>query len=460
MVTDAKIEEEAGLRRREETPAWARWAEVAGLTALAILAGPVIDPADPLLMGHRLPWPALAPLAAALRYGSAHGLASGAALALAVVARSLLALPGGATAGGAETVLGWLGVAFAAGLFRDAWARRNRQLEAVSELRRIRLDGLVRAHRMLEESHQRLRRTQPGEPGSLRDALEAVRRQVQDAREAGIEAVAGRTLGLLGELAHVHAAAFHPVDAEGRPGSAIATSGGCAGAEGDALVLEAIATRAVASVRDLDAGTELLAAIPLVDVADRVHAVVAVRDISFFALHDETLRLLAVLGGAIGDALAALPMSAPDFRREVHRAARDASRHGVPAVVARVRFTAGGGDPAAAGALASRLLADRRLSDEVASLGEVEGAPALAVLLRAAGEDEVEGYRRRLMRAAAEHGCGVDVRTWALAGPGAARAEREAEAMLWPAAAGGAPTEEPADANQGAIPRPVGASRS
>lgn len=441
------------VRPQVESSAWARWGEVAGLTALALLLGLVADPADPLLTGHHFPWLALAPLAAALRYGSVHGLASGAVLALAVVVQS--------RGGAAEAVLGSLAVTFAAGLFRDAWARRIRQLEAASELRRGRLEGLLRAHRMLEESHQRLQRTRPGEPGSLRDALDAVRRVVQDGRPAGLHAIAGRTLDLFGELAHVHAAAFHPVDAAGRAGGAIAATGGCAGAEADTLVQEAIASRAVVSVRDAETATGLLAAIPIVDLAERVHGVVAVRDMPFFALNDETLDLLAILGGALGDALASRPLAVPDFRQELRRAARDACRHGVPSVLAQVRLTPGGAGAAAARSFAADMLLHRRLSDEVASLGEVEGTPTLVVLLRAAGAEEIEGYRSRLSRAAAQEGCGIELRTWALSGPEALRTAGEAEVVLWKgAAAVQSSAEEPLGVDHGAIPSPVHASRS
>jgi hypothetical protein len=444
------------MRPHLEAPAWVRWSEVTAVTALAILLGPIIDPADPLIMSHRFPWPALAPLAVALRYGSLPGLVSGGALVLAATVWSrgtITAVP--------EWALGWLLVVFAAGLFRDAWARRTWKLEVVAEVRRLRLDGLVRAHRTLEEALEKLQRRLPGQPESLRDSLTAIRRTVQADQEARPRDAAGRILGLFEELGHVHASAIHPVDADGRPGPAIAVKGGCSGAEQDPLVLEAIARRAVASVRDGVTGTGLLAAVPLIDVEDRVRAVVAIQDMPFVALHAETLRLFAVLGGALGDALAAGPSQASTFRQQLRRAALDAGRHGVPAVLARVRVrVAGTGGMAVARSFAVGLMARRRLSDQVTYLGTFGGAPAVAVLLRPAGAEELEGFRRRLSRAAAEEGCAIEVRAWHLAGPGAQRALREAEAGLWTEPVAPPVIVEPREVRHGSIPSPVSAVRS
>jgi hypothetical protein len=78
------------------------------------------------------------------------------------------------------------------------------------------------------------------------------------------------------------------------------------------------------SIRDASDGTSVLAAIPLTDVSCRARAVVAVREMPFVALHAETLELLAVLGGRLGDSIAQLS-------RAPSRAAVEASgSHEVP----------------------------------------------------------------------------------------------------------------------------------
>ena len=57
------------------------------------------------------------------------------------------------------------------------------------------------------------------------------------------------------------------------------------------------------SVRDGCEGDGVLVAVPLIDLSCRARAVVAVRDMPFIALHAETLELLAVIGGRLGDAI-------------------------------------------------------------------------------------------------------------------------------------------------------------
>jgi hypothetical protein len=70
------------------------------------------------------------------------------------------------------------------------------------------------------------------------------------------------------------------------------------------------------SVRDGCESDGVLVAVPLIDLSCRARAVVAVRDIPFIALHGETLELLAVIGGRLGDAISRsygkpLPLTEP-----------------------------------------------------------------------------------------------------------------------------------------------------
>jgi hypothetical protein len=108
---------------------------------------------------------------------------------------------------------------------------------------------------------------------------------------------------LLADHAFVRSATFHPVDALGRPAPAVASLGTVTDATSDPLVTEAARHRMTMSVRDDMDGSNVLAAVPLVDVEGRVHAVVAVHDVPFVAFNVETLELLAAIGGHLGDFL-------------------------------------------------------------------------------------------------------------------------------------------------------------
>jgi hypothetical protein len=312
-----KSANEPGGERRKPVPAWQAWLETAALAAALVAIGVLLDRRDPFLLQRGFSWLTLAPVLAGLRHGSTRGLACGAlqAVALAIASRfDLTPVPDSFM----EMVLGWLVTALVAGEFHDSWLRRCRHSEASADQMRLRYEGLGRAYLALKASHDRLQRDTPGRPASLRDALAAFRCELADRPELrSMEWLGGRILAFFCEHAFVRAGALHPVDARGRPGPAVASLGEGTGVEPDPLVSKAARDGMTMSVRNAGEGSHVLAAVPLVDAAGRVRAVVAVRDMPFVALHAETLKLLAMLGGHLGDlvsraaALAPPPLTLP-----------------------------------------------------------------------------------------------------------------------------------------------------
>jgi hypothetical protein len=293
---------DTGPEPRTPAPGWQSWLETVGLVTALIVIGTLVDRSDPFLLRRGFSWFALAPLLTGLQYGSTHGLA-GAALQAAVLAiawkTGIVSVPDSA----AETVLGWLVAGLLAGEFRDSWLRRATQLESFSDHLRGRLEGLGRSYLALKISHDRLRRSTPAASATLRDALSAFRRELSQRGETSLEACGEAILQLFAEHAFVRSATLHAVDRKGRPGPAIAALGSSAGSERDPLVRRAARTGVTMSVRGACEGDGVLVAVPLVDLSCRARAVVAVHDLPFTALHAETLELLAVIGGQLGDAI-------------------------------------------------------------------------------------------------------------------------------------------------------------
>jgi hypothetical protein len=296
--------EETGTDRRTPPPAWMSWVESLGTSAALVAIGALIDRRDPFLLQRGFSWLTLSPLLAGLQYGSTRGLATAAIQALALAAAwksGITQVPDTL----AEIVLGWLVTGLLAGEFRDAWRRRTGQLEAFGEHARCRLESLGRAYLALKICHDRLRRASPPGSATLRDALSGFRRELAEHPErASLECLGDRILTLFAEHAFIRAATLHPVDRKGRPGPAIAVLGSAAEAQADPLVCRAARSGLTVSVRDGGHAGSVLVAVPLIDAACRAHAVVAVRDLPFLALHQETLELLAVLGGRLGDSIA------------------------------------------------------------------------------------------------------------------------------------------------------------
>lgn len=296
---------------------WQTWLETIGLVAALVTIGALVDRADPFLLRRGFSWFALAPLLAGLQYGSANGLGGAAiqALALTIAWRSgLTAVPDSA----AESVLGWLIAGLAAGEFRDSWFRRADGLQTFADHLRARLESLGRGYLALKISHDRLQRAAAATSPTLRDALSAFCRDLAERPgDAPLELFGERILALFCEQASVRAATLHPVDRKGRPGRAAATLGAAVAAEQDPLVRRAARTGLTVSIRERGDAEAVLVAVPLLDVSCRVQAVVAIHEMPFLSLHAETLELLAVLGGRLGEAIS---RARPSSHRRVEAA--------------------------------------------------------------------------------------------------------------------------------------------
>ncbi len=332
------------------------WTETAVLTGLAIGLSLWLRPSDPLFAGASYPWPAIAPLLAALRYGFAHGLVSGVTLAAVAESQIFLAATSDPTPVLLPTV-GMLVVALVAGEFRDAWDRRLQRLERIAEYSEARLGEFTRAHHLLRLSHDQLEQRLASTSRSLRTALLDLRARFGQAVQAnargdGFAGCGERILELLGEYGNLATGSLHPVDpATGALGSPAASLGSMPALDAsDALVTRALARGELVSVSNFDSDpgeaseTTLIAAIPLTTADDRVLGIVAVHYMPFFALTSANLTLLAVLAGNIADTVDqahTAPLDdayAQGFQRELRRTYGDARRYGFAAVLVVYHF--------------------------------------------------------------------------------------------------------------------------
>jgi hypothetical protein len=412
------------------------------LAALAILARSSAD------LGW--PWLALAPLLAGLRYGARAGACC--AVAQVAVLEAFAQAHGSAIeAPGGQAILGWLIAGLVAGQFCDAWTRRLRRLETRYRNASQRLGSLARAYHLMVASHDQLQRELPGSPSSLRDAMEALAREVAASpatrpNEAldTLGALGGRILTLFRVHGSVHAATLHPVDIDGRIAPAVAALGIAVACEDDPLVREAVRVGDVVSIQDLTGPGKTLVAVPLTDQSGRVHAVVAVHELPFLFLHDDTLTLFAVLSGRLGDLVArALDPAGPvvegharrTFCASVRRSLRASRRYGIPAALAVIDLLAAPGEHPPR-LLAYGVAAHRRITDDAEIVVGDDGALRIAVLLElttAAGLASYLGRLEPLARArAGELGtrCEVRLRGWALDESPLARYPRGLESSL------------------------------
>ncbi|MFU2327312.1 PelD GGDEF domain-containing protein [Pseudomonas sp. NFX98] len=290
------------------------WLETFLVTGLAIGLGLWLTPEDPMRMHGGFPWPILAPLLLGVRYGFVRGLLSAALLVMAVFA---LRYSGHAAYAQLEPswIVGVLVCGMLVGEVRDLWERRLERLQMANDYRQYRLDEFTRAHQILRVSHDRLEQRVAGSDQSLRSSLLGLRERLRVMPEAGdaLAALADPIVAVFGQYGALRVAGLYRVDERGErvlptPLSTIGVMGSLDTEDG--LVKLCLERGELVSVRQelLEAGSSaqfssLQACIPLIDAEGRLLAVLAVRQMPFFAFQDRTLSLLALLAGHIADLL-------------------------------------------------------------------------------------------------------------------------------------------------------------
>ncbi|UJJ30585.1 PelD GGDEF domain-containing protein [Halopseudomonas maritima] len=381
------------------------WVETPLLTALVLGVCYWLHPADPLFL-HGFPWPILAPLLLAVRYGFLQGACSAALLVLVAYVLHRLGLAGYVELPG-SFIVGVLVSSMVVGEFRDLWGRRLERLQTANEYRQYRLDEFTRAYHVLRSSHERLEQRVAGSDTSLRSTLLLLRRQLQEQPQGdALEQMAPALLGVLAQYGSFNAAALYAVR-EGelllqRP---LAEIGEAVELSADDLLLTLCLQRGdVVSVRDsfLETGREeqvsaLQACIPLLSVEGEVLAVVAVHSMPFFAFNERTFTLLALLGGHMADLLETpRQLLRPDdaearrFSVQLRRALRDANEHDLPSSLMFLKL------PDDSVALQKLLIESQRGLDLQLVLSSANGGEGVLVLMPLTDQDGSLGYSQRL----------------------------------------------------------------
>jgi polysaccharide biosynthesis protein PelD len=380
-------------------------AEVETLAVLVIVPamGFWLRPQDPLFVRAGFPWLIFASLVPALRYGFAHGFFS------ALVVNGYLALAAhfrilGVGSFPVEDAIGVLLSAMLAGEFIDLWTKRNNQQRIVNSYQHMRLEEFTRSYHLLKVSHDRMEHRLAAGTVSLREALMGLRRRVllTGGHEALNPESGGIILQLFADYVAIRVAAIYRVDPQGKVSpEPVSTWGRPRLGPLHEMVRQALREGCLVSVRDVlerqPADREgPLVAVPIIDVNACIHAMVVIEDMLFLSMQEENLRLLAVIGGHIGDMLALAAIEGADadsahFVRETRRAILNRSQHDLPAMLVRMALPAG--DPGRE--IEALLRRQRRGLDCVWGRGG-DNRRELLLLMPLTGPMEYEGYRKRI----------------------------------------------------------------
>ncbi len=382
----------------------AAWFETLLLTALAAGMGLWLAPEDPLQV-QGFPWPLLAPLLLAVRYGFMRGLISASLLVvmLFVLRAGGLPLYSDIPSG---YIIGVLVSTMLVGEFRDLWERRLQRLQMANEYRQYRLDEFTRAHLILRVSHDRLEQRVAGSDQSLRSSLLMLRDRLRelDVSNNRLSSLAEPILALLGQYGSLRIAGLYALDATGKP-EALAMLGEMGALDADDLLVRLCLEKGdVVSVREelLERGEQarhssLQACVPLLDTEDRLLAILAIRQMPFFAFNERILSLLGLLAGHIADMLqsdaVALRLDDADsqaFSQQLRRSLIDAERHELPASLCMLELSQPNED-------LMRLLTDsQRGLDLQLRLRNGRDHDCLLVLMPLTSAEGGRGYMERL----------------------------------------------------------------
>jgi hypothetical protein len=294
-------------------PVWVRMLETGVITVLVPVAGLLFNPQDPLFYASAFSWLIVAPLLVGLRYGFLFGFAA----ALLTVAIMLIAPGVGWVEAGLPVpyAIGVLLTGMVAGEFTDIWRRRITQMRIINEYQSTRLNEFVRNFHVLRVSHDQLAERLAANPHNLRDVLLALAERF-DVVEPGDDILTERAADVLSFLAHegrVEQGALYVVDEHERVAQEpVAFIGGTPREVNVAehpMVKACFEHRSMISLKSEmeadfgDGGQSLLAIIPLIDINDRIWAVVTVSEMPFVEFERGNLHLLSVLGGNLGDVI-------------------------------------------------------------------------------------------------------------------------------------------------------------
>jgi len=331
------------------------WLETLVLSGLAIGLGLWLAPADPLQVKAAFPWPLLAPLLLGLRYGFSRGLVSACLLVLAFMALHQLQLPAYA-----DMAPGWICGVLLCGMLsgevRDLWERRLQRLQMSNEYRQYRLDEFTRAHQILRVSHDRLEQRVAAGDQSLRSSLLGIRDRLRHlpGDEDALSNLAESILMLLGHYGSLQVAGLYRVARHSVDPQPLSTLGRMGELDlNDPLVKLCLERGELVSVREalIENGqgvhfSKLQACVPLMDTEGALLAIVAVRQMQFFAFNERTFNVVALMAGHIADLLhrdpQVLQLENPDaqhFARQLKRCLWDVEQHDLPAHLCAFEMT-------------------------------------------------------------------------------------------------------------------------
>lgn len=382
---------------------WPVWAETVIITLLAVLISRYAAPEDPFQIKSQFPWPWLAPVLIALRYGVLAGTASAAILFIAWASW----VPDGLSAEIPKLYfLGGLLTTMICGEYSGIWRTRLRRMSELNSYLEDRVERITKRLYLLRLSHDRLEQELLSRPVTLRDALTELRRRIAGKTGEGEMPGAQAFVEFLAQYCQIEVAAIYAVTQSGDK----ITLGACKGRLGEAPALRADdplylhardsgrLTHVQTSALDQDLPTDQLVVAPMITSGRRMVGVLAVSHMPFFALNEDTLQMMQVLLSAYADdirgseqvlpLLAQYPGCPPNFVAELVILQRIQREFDIESNITVLIF----GDSDNRIDMYQHVLRQRRGPDVIWEIESLLGRSYIINQMPLAGKAAVEGY--------------------------------------------------------------------
>jgi hypothetical protein len=302
-------------------PVW-QWAEVCGMTGLALAMAHWANPEDPYFIRAPFAWPWIVPALLGLRYGT-WAVVSSAIMFGGVWAMEPLSSSRAETGLFTRYFLGGLILSLVCGQFGSLWHARLSKAEQENGYLMDRLEQLTRRHLVLRLSHSQLEQHLVSKPITLRDALKRLRGMMRRNDPELRPDLARSLLQLLGQYFQLEVAGFYVMN----KGAVLDEPFAYLGQEFRFDLSDPLAKNALQSgelcflkpetVSETMTGRYLIVA-PCQVSDGRILGWLTISHLRFANFHHETFRMLKVFLGYFADTLQSMWLAQPILNAYPH----------------------------------------------------------------------------------------------------------------------------------------------
>lgn len=304
------------------------WLETLVIPLCAIALGLIVDHENPFQIGGEFPWPWVAPVLIALRYGVMPGILS--SLVLVGVWELLAFLAPGQGNFPEQYFLGGFILVMLCGEFSAVWGSRLRQAEETNRYLDERMSRITTRHLLLRLSHDRMEQEILTKPVTLRDALIGLRQLTAEQSTSPMPA-SSALLQLLTQYCQLESAAIYISAADGKYVRTSEIGFPQELSSEDPLLLYALEHKSLShllteGLTDAALPSPFLVVAPIQASDGDLLGILAIDSMPFLALNEETLQMLSVMVSYYADCvveaegvrqfLERFPSAPPDFAAE------------------------------------------------------------------------------------------------------------------------------------------------